>query len=394
MKNLSILLFLIGVLLVNPKIVQAQTVSDSQLLEYYQNQRYVEALQYLKTNYQEPVTDAKALSRLAYTSQMAGKLAEAENYYQRVYAMDTTNLPVLNNMAGINMRRGNQDKAYGYYLKIVQNDTSNFYVYTQLAKICSVKLDSLGKMTYLIRANKINPEDADAAASLSDGYVKAKLYVQAEKVLDKAIAADSDNIILLESLENLTHAQKRWPQTIKTGMRLLQLGDNTYITVTKLAQAYYYLKNYQCCVETIAGLPRLMQTEGSYYWMGMGYKNLKDYPKAVQCFNKAIADGISSSISTYYGEIGSSYEESKQFTKSLNAYQKGLQFEDSRLIYYSLANLYDNDLKNKTLAIKYFKKYLAAKPPVKEQALVDYTKGRLNQLTEPSVASVEPRTSR
>lgn len=395
MKNhLPYFVLTIIIMLFHLSVLQAQTVSDSQLLEYYQNQRYVEALQYLKAGYPEPVNDAKALSRLAYTSQMAGKLADAEGYYQRVYDMDTTNLSVLNSMAGINMRRGNQDKAYGYYLKIVQKDTSNFYVYTQLARICSIKFDSLGKMTYLIKANKINPEDADVAAPLSDEYVKAKLFTQAEGVLNKAIVADSDNIILLQSLENLTHAQKRWPQTIKAGSRLLQLGDNTFLTVSKLAQAYYYLKNYKCCVEVLAGLPGPMQNEGTFYWMGMAYKNLKDYPRAIVFFNRAITDGISSSIPTYYGEIGGVYEESKQYTKSLNAYQKGLQFEDSPLIFYSLANLYDNDLKNKTQAIKYFKKYLATKPPVKQQAIIEYAKGRLKQLTDPSVALAEPRTSR
>jgi hypothetical protein len=58
----------------------AQTkVDDALLLDYYQNQRFAEAADYLKTVYTEPITDLKALSQLAYTANMAGRLPEAES---------------------------------------------------------------------------------------------------------------------------------------------------------------------------------------------------------------------------------------------------------------------------------------------------------------------------
>lgn len=372
---------------------QSSTIDNAKLLDYYQSQRYADALQYLKSAYAEPITDKAGLSALAYTSQMAGKLADAENYYQRVYNMDTTNLSVLNSMAGINMRRGNQDRAFNYYIKITQQDSSNFYVYTQLARISAHRFDSLGRITYLKRANVLNGDDPDVASDLSTMYIRAKVFDQAEKVLSKAIVSDSTNVILLQSLENLDHAQKKWPETVKVGNQLLSQGDYTYTTVTKLAQAYYYLKNYQCCIETLADMPGIQQNENSYYWTAMAYKHLKDYNHAIVYLNKAIKDGISTSISTYYGEMGENYQEKKQLNKSLTAYQKGLEFEDSRLIYYSLANLYDSDLKNKAMAVKYFKKYLSSNPPAKEQNLVVYTKGRLAQLNGLNDSSAGQRTS-
>jgi hypothetical protein len=62
-----------------------QKADDALLLESYQDQHFGDALDYLKKRYPEPVTDLRALSGLAYTSQMAGKLADAESYYQRIY---------------------------------------------------------------------------------------------------------------------------------------------------------------------------------------------------------------------------------------------------------------------------------------------------------------------
>lgn len=73
---------------------QAAKIDNALLLDYYQNQRFMDAANYLKKTFPEPITDAKILAQLAYTSQMANKLVDAEGYYQRIYNLDTTNQEV------------------------------------------------------------------------------------------------------------------------------------------------------------------------------------------------------------------------------------------------------------------------------------------------------------
>src|SRR5689334_10713752 len=111
---------------------ETRKTDDALLLDYYQNQRFADALSYIKTIYTEPVTDNKELSRLAYTSNMARLLPEAEGYYQRIYNKDSTNQPVLYNLASINQRRGNNSKAELYLLKLVALDTVNFSAFNKL----------------------------------------------------------------------------------------------------------------------------------------------------------------------------------------------------------------------------------------------------------------------
>jgi hypothetical protein len=61
----------------------------------------------------------------------------------------------------------------------------------------------------------------------------------------------------------------------------------------------------------------------------------------------------------------------------VTAYQKGLQFEEKPLNYYLLATLYDSHIKNKTMALTYYRKYLAAKPPAKEEKYKVYAQSRI-----------------
>src|ERR1700709_2415717 len=138
------------------KAQQLPAVNDSLLLDYYQNQRFAEAADYLKKTYPEPITNIRVLSKLAYTSQMASRLTDAEAYYQRMYNADSTNTVVLFSLGAINLRRGNNLKAETYYKMIAQRDTTNFLVYKQLGKIAEDKANFAAMIGYLQKANKIN----------------------------------------------------------------------------------------------------------------------------------------------------------------------------------------------------------------------------------------------
>jgi len=360
---------------------ETSKVDDALLLDYYQAQRFGEAADYLKKSYTEPITNAKALGQLAYTCNMAGRLAEAEGYYQRIYAIDSTNTPVLYSLGSLNLRRGNLAKAEVYYKRITARDTTNFMVYKQLAQISHDKNDIPSFIAYLQRANKINPAEPDVASDLSDMYVAIKFNDQAEKVLSLAIAADPENIVLLKSQMKLQYSQKKWPETISTCLKLMDNGDVSGFVISKLGVAYYNIKSYECSISAFLSIDANEQNETSYYYTALAYKALKDQPMAIFYLSKALGEAISPNTASYYGEIADSNEKLFKYKKAITAYQKSLQFEETPLIYYSLANLYDSNLKDKKTAVKYYKKYLALKPPVnKQKNYIDYSKSRVAAL--------------
>jgi tetratricopeptide (TPR) repeat protein len=354
--------------------------NDSLLLDYYQNQRFAEAADYLKKTYPEPVTNIKVLSKLAYTSQMAGKMPDAEAYYQRMYDIDSTNNTVLFSLGAINLRRGNNAKAEVYYKILSQKDSTNFIVYKQLGKIAADKSDYAAMIIYLQKANKINPAEPDVASDLSDTYVGLKQNDAAEKVLNVAITSDPENIVLLQSLLKLTYAQNKYAEVKNTCLKLIALGNESAYVLTKLEGAYYNLKEYACSVETFAGIPGLYQSETSYYIAALAYKALKDQSMAITCLEKAIDAGISPNISDYYAEMADSHEARKKYKVAITNYQKALQFKEKPIIYYLMATMYDSELKNKKLAVKYYKKFISCKLTDKQQKYLAYSRSRVTEL--------------
>jgi len=377
------IIWLLYLMLAIPALAQQSAQPDNALLlDYYQTQRFDKAASYLKETYPEPISNIKILKALAYCSQMQGKLPEAEAYYERVYALDSTSISVLYSLGSIDMSRGNEEKAGIYYKQILKHDSTNFLVYKQLAHICHDKANLICEMNNLAKANKLNPVDADVASDFSDLLINLKLYPSAEKILDTAVKADPENLVLLESLAKLLYMQKKWPEAANCCEKILTLGDQSPIVLTRLGISYFNLNNYQCALETFSQIDALNHDETVCYYTAISYKKLKDYPNAIKWFQKTIDAGISPNTSQYYNSLADTYETIKNYSRAQFDYQKSLQFKPDAMTYYAIANMYDTELKNHKMALVYYKKYLAGKPDADEKSYVAYAKNRIATLSK------------
>ena len=382
MMALKKLTLLLGVMMISFSGL-SQEVNTSYLLDLFQSQRFKEASDYLKASYPEPITDKKVLARLGYSFQMAGKLTEAESYYSRILEQDSTDLSVLFSLAGINQRKGNYARATGFYKQILGIDSTNFSVYKQLSNMTEANSGLVFAAPYLAKANQLNPTDAEVAYDYSRVLKSARYMELADSVLDVAIAADSGNLLLLRGSAELSYALKKWPEVKQSCDKILSEGDSTFQVVKMLGEAHFYMKNYPRTIELLGGLEaKSMENEAILYFLAMSYKAMKNQPKAIEYFYKTIDKSISPNVADYYAHIGDSYETSKSAKKALASYQKSLQFDPKPMTYYAIANIYDRQLKNKPSALRYFKRYLAAKPSPKEQkAYIDYSAARIAELS-------------
>ncbi|GAB3925602.1 hypothetical protein GCM10028827_15180 [Mucilaginibacter myungsuensis] len=391
-------------------------------MDYYQNQRYLEAADYLKKTFPEPITDVKALNRLAYMSRLAKRLPEAEMYYQRVYDIDTADRSALFAIADINAARGNQNRAELFLKRILLTDTTNISVYTKLATIAGSKKDTAAAVNYLERANKLNDADVSVAVDLGEFYIKLKKFDKALKVLDRASEVDPDNVYILQAMVELLFKEKKFKEVVASCQKLIALDAMDKTTRYRLGVSYYSLDNFSCGAEILSSTPTNDQTEYSDYFAALCYKGLKDMNKCIYWLGKAIEQGVSGNVASYYAEMGDSHEALAKPKNATKAYLKALQFDDTQpqyyyaiaLVYdkqlkdkanaklyykkaaaayvqdiktvenpmtiYTLASLFDSQLKDTANAIKYYKKYISSKPPQKQQQYIDYTNSRIGQL--------------
>ncbi|SKB89089.1 tetratricopeptide repeat protein [Daejeonella lutea] len=378
MKKIVVLIL---VLIASHAHSQVKEADNLHLLDLFQSQRFIEASEYLKQVYQEPISDKKILSRFGYSLKMAGKLTEAEGYYRRILEKDSTEVSTLFSLAGINQTKGNYKKAGDYYKQILAIDSNNFAVYSRLSDMIESSEGLVFATPYLAKANSLNPYDGDIAYSYSKVLKSVKQYKLAGAVLDTAIAADTTNMFLLRGKAELAYAEDKWPVVIEIVNRLIALGEENALQLKMLGEAYYSVKKYTLAIEILSGLEENdQQTESSLYFIAMSYKSLENYPKAIEYFNKTLKESISPNTSEYYALIGDSNQKRNQMKSALASYQKSLFFENKPMTIYSMATIYDQKLNDKATALKYYKRYLEAKPPKDHESYIEYSKYRIAQL--------------
>ncbi|MDQ7950017.1 MAG: tetratricopeptide repeat protein, partial [Pedobacter sp.] len=295
------------VLCINIQFANAQgpAIDKERLLEFYQDQRYAEAAQYLQQIYGTGSSDVKVLGQLAYCHLMSGHLPEAAFYYQKIDSIQPGTLSVYFNLANIYSKRGNYVQTRNYLEKVIQIDSMNFNALKQLPNF----IDSLAlRMVYLKKANLIRPTDADVAADLADGYRKQKMAAQAYQVLQIAIAADTGNFVLQQQLLPIANELKKYQEVVTIGTRLLR-NDQDPNVLKDVGIAYFNLKKYDQSLPLFSAIEKMAkQNETILYYMALCYRELKDYEMSTKYAVKTIDEGISPNTAFYYLFLGNIHE--------------------------------------------------------------------------------------
>ncbi|HWW41862.1 tetratricopeptide repeat protein [Pedobacter sp.] len=378
------LLFLLPIVL----HAQKKSVPDPvKLTEYYENQQYTDAVNYLQNFYKEDGKEVKIWRPLAYCYMMAGDLSNAERIYLNLYALEPKNTALLYNLGTVNLKRGNLEKAGNYYKEILSIDSVNFDASKQLALLSQKNLNyEAGKaedqLKYLIQANKLNPGDSEIAATLSEAYFKFNSFNKADEILKPAIQADSANLHLLRIKLPVARSLKQYSEAIHTGLKLLSLGDSSTLTLNHLAKSYFDLLDYKNALNYFLKIKgEDTRNEDLSYSIAVCYRGLRDAKNGVKFFNKTITEGISPKTASYYGLLGEAYESNHQNDEALSAYKRGLLFENNGSLYYNIALLYENKLNDKKNAIIYYNLYLKNfKEMDKNPKLAAFIKSKIDDL--------------
>jgi tetratricopeptide (TPR) repeat protein len=263
MKHLYFSAFLL--LLILPAQAQVLNTDDQErLLEYYQSQRYEDAATLIKQVFGEDPQDLKATSMLAYASNMAGNLKQAERQYIKLNQANPKNIAVLFSLAGIHSKRGNDDKAKSFYQQVLEVDSNNF---SALKLIASIADHPDERLNYLKRASRLNSNDGDVAYALAVDLNKLKLLEEAYQVLDQAYRADTSNYMLLKAKLPLCISLKRLNEAQQTGDRLLKNGDSSSYVINSMGRLAMEKKDYKKAIGLFKVLEgRTEVSESSLYY--------------------------------------------------------------------------------------------------------------------------------
>lgn len=380
MKRSALFIYLLAITIFK---VQAQDSPDNQkMVQLYEDQRFLEAANYLESFYQNTGTDIKLINSIAYSFRMARNYQKAYFYYEKIHELDPSNLNALASLAFINNQKGLYNASMSLYEKILATDSTYLEAYIALASIYKRKQDIPSTFNYLLKANQLQPNNSSVAKEFVDLCLLLKMTDKADSVLTFALQYEPNNANLVYSKAKVSELQKKYSEVIDLSQKLIEMGEDTQAVWSLLAKAYFNLGNFQRAIDTYteAMLNYEAWGEVDYYYMAMACKALKRFDEGFEFIEKALKEAISPNTGFYFAQKAGILKDLNKPSAAAATYIRSFQYQDEPIDYFNLAVLYDHDLQIKANALKYYRLYINKKPAAKEKTYVDYAQDRINEL--------------
>lgn len=317
-----------------------------------------------------------------------GKPKLALPIFTNLCAQDTLNWIYSYYLTDIYMQKGLYGSALPIYKRFYSTDTTNTLYIDKIA-FCNLRMDSSERAIELYEKSlSINSRNIPALKNLSYLYFRKNMIDTALYQLNRGIEYDSTDMDLYNRRADIYYSLNLHYKAGLDYYRILSSGDSTKIVLKKLGIGLAY--NNQS-IEALKYLTAAYKKDSNDFeissYIGQSYYNLKQYKKSIIYYNRVLKllSTINRQTDYTYTLLADTYRDSSLYDEAIKYYNKSLSNKYSARVCLTIANLYDEKLKNFDKAISYYNLFLANQDK-NEFALgpeyLEKLKKRLNWLIE------------
>lgn len=319
------------------------------------------------------------LSRIAYCHTQLGRFRDAKMYYNKILKLDSLNTIAISSLGSLYEKELNYVKAWEYYGSLIEIDTSNSYYFKRngyLALRVDKPLEALG---HFLRAHRLNDKDLEVIDMLCSIYLALNTYVPVENLLQKGLNLDGKNIKLLQTQARLRQKRNDHAGVVESIEKTMVQGDTSDYYQMMLGVAYLKIDSVAKSIEHLTAIvERGEGTEHTHHYLGLAYLEREEFDSSTMHLEKAIELGISQKMGTYHADLGQVMQTQYKYKKAIAHYEQAYAYSEDPEHLFLLARNCDLYYKDKRIANKYYRRYLATGDGKFRQ----YTNDRLKQLRE------------
>jgi tetratricopeptide (TPR) repeat protein len=337
----------------------AQGPDKEKISDFFQNQQYEDAIDYLKPFYLKDSVNLYTLNSLGYAFYMNDEKEKARIYFQKIFNTDSNNISANQYLANINISGNNYIVAKTFVIRLTRINPSRSSYYRILAGIFKKNREEDSAHYFYEIAYRLAPGDNKNILAYADILINDSNYLRADSILSAGLARDSVNINFLKLLVQSSYEAKNFAGIIPPGEKLIALGELPVPILSKLVFAYYSLKKYGDCIL----LCQLMDSnaiaqESTYYYESMSWAKLEKFALSNELLAKCLSYSISKTSELYYYNIARNYESLKNYRKSISNYDTAYYLFKNPVMLYHEGRIYDEHLQNYKKAKLFYSKYL------------------------------------
>ncbi|HLZ87139.1 MAG TPA: tetratricopeptide repeat protein [Puia sp.] len=346
-------------------------VDKSKVMDFFQDQQFDEALDYLSPVLQADSDNIPVLNYAGYAYYMSDNPSAAQACYRRMLAVDSNSTTALHYLVLLNQ---NEDAtaALGYARRLIGLQPNKAAWWRVAGELFGRKERPDSALVYLGRAYAMAPGDVRTVVALGNLLCDGKAYAKADSIVDIALQKDSLNVSLLKLRVRSAYWQKQYDEVLAPGEKLLQLKEPSTNSLEWLALSYYDLKQYPDCIRVCERMFDLgLDLEAVYYYEARAQAKMRNYAVSDSLLRKALSKAIGKTAEWYYDDLGDNAEATHRYRQALAHYDTAYYLFKDPLTLYTCGRIAETELHNEALARQYFRRYLAlARPETAEEKKV------------------------
>ena len=333
-------------------------------VSYKQTGHLIEAIELLeRSDIKKNTTINKLLSSLYFET---GSYDKALPLIKAIYNRDSANYKNLIRYVDILTFKKDYPDAISLLNEQLKTDSLNFEINKRLANNY-IKIDSLNKAInhYSLLFN-IYPENQIVAYKLSVLYSNTKKYRKSLNVCDTILKYSPDNKKFLTVKGTVYFKAKQYRNAIVVMKKLEKLGDNSFITQRILGISYYKKDDF---IEAANYLKKAIEWKPDdaivNYYIGASLGMLPVPEDGLPYLTEAMELLLPppNVMEKIHFSMANIYHKTQKFDMAITNYKKAIKYNPNNIEYnLHIATVYDLELNNKKLALKYYEKFITSLP--------------------------------
>ncbi|OFX84837.1 MAG: hypothetical protein A2W99_06465 [Bacteroidetes bacterium GWF2_33_16] len=328
---------------------------------YQAKYKFIDAVKAFEKAFMLDTTNTIFQNSLAETYEAIGMDEEAINIYFNQYLEDTLDISPIISLGNIFRKKKEYGSAIHYYQKAIAIDPNNFYYFKMIA-FCFNQINmSTPAIIYYTKAIEINPYDLNVYLILANILNGERQFKGAIHICTEGLKIDSLDVQLKKILAYSYYLNREFELSISGFDELISNGDSLFFNFKYRGLANFENRNFEGAIPDLKKAFEIENedTEVAFY-LGSALGRVNEYDEAVRFLNISIAllAPPPKEMANIYSELANIEQSKANYSISLNYLKLAYQNRPDPLFSFKMAQLYDQFLNDKKLAINYYDGYL------------------------------------
>jgi len=307
---------------------------------------------------------------------LAGQLFEAGYYipaqkeYTTLVLHDSLDVSSWLKLAEIASFRQHNDQVIEALNNVLRIDSLNLTGLMKMGDILN-RHNNSGAISYYRKANRLYPDNQQAAFALGNMYIKAKEAWKAIPICEHMLSIDTSSIKFSKLLGYAYYKIGEPPLAVKYFEYANQLGDSTTFTFKFKGISNYLRTDFSKAVESLRFAREKDSLDAEiYFFLGASLATTKEKTEAMRLLNKSLIllqpdPGITARI---YSEQGNIMRLEMEYEEAYSLYSRAYETDTTNVMaIYFMASILDNSMHKSKEALVDYQRYIDALDHVPEK---------------------------